>query len=258
MSQYLNVTVNDGVAMIAFNRPESMNALNTAALKELDAYLSAVTHDSNVQVLVFTGQGKAFIAGADISEMATLNTKQGMHFSAYGQKVFTKLEKLSKPTIAAVNGFALGGGCELAMSCDLRIASESAQFGQPEVALGIIPGFSGTQRLPKLVGIAKAKELIFTGDRIKADEALRIGLVNHVVPEAELLEKAEALAKRMIKNAPGAVRLAKHAINEGYGKDIETGNHLEASYFGICFSTEDQKHGMDAFMKKEKPHFKNK
>lgn len=257
MSQYLNITIKDGIALVVFNRPEALNALNTAVLKELDSFLGTVAHDRSIQVVILTGEGKSFIAGADISEMAELDARGGMHFGAFGQKVFRKLETLSKPTIAAVNGFALGGGCELAMSCDIRVASEAAVFGQPEVGLGIIPGFSGTQRLPKLVGVAKAKELIMTGDKVKADEALKLGLVNHVVPAGELMEKAEGIARKIMKNAGVAVRLAKKAIDEGYGKDIETGNHLEAGYFGICFSTHDQKHGMEAFMKKEKPSFKN-
>lgn len=258
MYQFLNIEKRDQVAYVQFNRPKALNALNTEFLKEIDSFVSEVTHDHEVHVIVFTGQGKGFIAGADISEMAELDPRGGMHFGAFGQTVFEKLEKLSKPTIAAINGFALGGGMEFAMSCDIRLAGQSAKFGQPEVGLGIIPGFAGTQRLPRLVGLAKAKELIFTGDVISAEAAMSIGLVNQVVPDEELMGKAEEMARKIGKNAQVAVRYAKKAINEGYNKDIHTGNTIEALYFGMCFSTEDQKNGMKAFMNKEKAAWQHK
>ena len=206
-----------------------------------------------------TGAGeKAFVAGADITEMKDLNTMEGRKFSILGNKVFRRLENLEKPVIAAVNGFALGGGCELAMACDIRLASEKAKFGQPETGLGITPGFGGTQRLPRLVGTGMAKELIYTGKIIKADEALRIGLVNRVVEVDKLMEEAKNLAETIAANAPIAVKLSKTAINRGVQCDIDTALMYEAEAFGECFSTADQKEGMTAFVERRDKNFQNK
>lgn len=248
----------DQTLVVTVSRPSALNALNSSVLKELDALLDAVKDDASVYSLVLTGDGKAFVAGADIGEMSTLSGVEGKVFGALGLKVFRKLETLPQPTVAAVNGFALGGGCELAMACDIRIASEKAKFGQPEVGLGITPGFGGTQRLPRLVGVAKAKELIFTGGHIGAEEAKVIGLVNQVVAPEELMETALKLTKKMNRNGQLAVRLSKEAINTGIETDVETGFNIESSLFGLCFSTEDQKEAMNAFLSKEKPNFQNK
>jgi enoyl-CoA hydratase len=213
--------------------------------------------DSATRVLIITGDGeKSFVAGADISEMAHLNEEQGREFGRMGAQVFRKIELLPIPVIAVVNGFALGGGCELAMACDIRIASNKAKFGQPEVGLGIIPGFSGTYRLPKLIGQGYAKEMIYTGKAIRADEALRIGLVNAVYEPEELMERAMEMAQRILANAPLAISLAKQSINEGYDLDADAAIALENDLFGQCFSTADQKEGMDAFLNKRKPVFK--
>jgi enoyl-CoA hydratase len=247
----------DHIAVIKFARPKVLNALNSSVLKDFDVLFDQLASDPEVFGVIFMGEGKGFIAGADISEMADLDATEGQTFGALGQAVFAKLEKLSKPTIAAVNGFALGGGLEFAMSCDFRIAATVAKFGQPEVGLGIIPGFGGTQRLPRLVGLSRAKELIYTGGIIDATEAYRIGLVDRVVEAEVLLDTAMELAKKITKNAHGAVALAKKAIQEGYDMDIDDGCDLEADYFGRCFATENQKEGMGAFLRKEKPKFLN-
>lgn len=245
------------VAVLTINRPKALNALNTEVLKELDCALDQLETAAGVDVIIITGQGKAFVAGADIAQMRDLNAEEGRKFGNLGQQIFRKIEKMEKPVIAAVNGFALGGGCELAMSCDMRIASEKAKFGQPEVGLGIIPGFSGTQRLPRLVGVGKAKELILTGNMINAEEAERIGLVNKVVKSEDLITEALALANKIAANAPMAVRYANIAINRGIETDIETGIEIEADLFGLCFATKDQKEGMTAFLEKRKAAFKN-
>ncbi len=246
------------IAVLSFNRPEVMNALNSEVLNELDLAIDEIKKSEDVYVLIITGAGKAFVAGADISEMKSKSLEEGRLFSDMGSKVFRKIELLEKPVIAAVNGFALGGGCELAMACDIRIASEKAKFGQPEVGLGITPGFAGTQRLARIVGTAKAKELIFTGDIIGSEEALNIGLVNKVVNKDELLDEAKTMAKKISKNGQIAVRYSKSAINRGSEVDFETANEIEKMYFGMCFATEDQKEGMSAFLEKRKPEFKNK
>ena len=246
------------IALVKFDRPKSLNALNSQMLAEIDHLIDELQEDNQVSVIVFTGEGKSFIAGADISQMAELSGLEARDFGAFGQRVFEKIENISKPTIAAVNGFALGGGLELAMSCDIRYASSKAKFGQPEVGLGITPGFSGTQRLPKIVGLSKAKELIFTGEMIDANEALNIKLVTRVFEPDLLIDEALGLASKIASNAQIAVRLSKRALNEGYNKDIKTGTNLEALYFGMCFSTEDQKNGMKAFLNKEKANFKGK
>ncbi len=256
--QNIVVEVNDSIALVKFNRPKALNALNSETLKELDQVVDMLSANKDVRVVVFTGEGKGFIAGADIGEMSTLTAEQGRGFGALGQSVFRKVELMPKPTIAAVNGFALGGGCEFAMSCDIRIASEKAKFGQPEVTLGITPGFSGTVRLPKLVGMGKAKELIYTGRMVGAEEAQSIGLVNKVTAKDELLDEAMAMANTIAANAPLAVTYSKASINKTVEMDTDVANTIEETYFGLCFATEDQKNGMSAFLNKEKAAFTGK
>lgn len=246
----------EGVVTLTISSPATLNALNSTILAEMDDFLDTLD-PSRVCVLVITGEGKAFVAGADISEMAHLSEPEGLAFGQRGSAVFKKIEDLPFPVVAAVNGFALGGGCELAMACDIRIASAKARFGQPEVGLGIIPGFSGTYRLPKLVGQGIAKELIYTGKMIGADEALRIGLVNSVVQPEELAGAVDALVTSILKNAPIAVSYAKACINENYDLDVDESIALENQYFSKCFATDDQKEGMDAFLNKRPAVFKN-
>lgn len=246
------------IAVVTINRPKALNALNSETLRELDVIIDNLADDEEVLAVILTGAGKAFVAGADITEMKDLNTVQGRKFGLLGNKVFRKLETLEKPVIAAVNGFALGGGCEISMACDIRIASQKAKFGQPEVGLGITPGFGGTQRLARLVGTSMAKQLIFTGDIIGAEEALRVGLVNKIVEPEKLMDEAKEMAKKIAGNAPIAVRLCKAAINRGIQCDIDTGIAYEAEVFGECFSTEDQKEGMAAFVEKRDKCFKNR
>jgi len=253
--QFLKVEHNEGVTVLKISAPKSLNALNSTVLRELD---DCVSHLEGTRVLIITGDGeKSFVAGADISEMAHLNEEQGHEFGRLGAQVFRKIELLPFPVIAAVNGFALGGGCELAMACDIRIASVKAKFGQPEVGLGIIPGFSGTYRLPKLIGQGYAKEMIYTGKVIRADEALRIGLVNATYEPEQLMPAALEMAQKMLSNAPIAIGLAKQSINEGYDLDADAAIALENDLFGRCFATTDQKEGMDAFLNKRKATFTN-
>lgn len=255
----INYTVENGIATIAINRPKALNALNLATLTELKDVVEKIAVDKAVQVVVITGAGeKSFVAGADIVEMSTKNAVEGRVWGQVGQNIFTEIENLPQPVIAAVNGFALGGGCELACACDIRYASENAKFGQPEVSLGITPGFGGTQRLTRVVGRGHAKELIYTANIIDAQEALRIGLVNKVVPQAELMDTVMKVAKTITKKAPVAVQLAKAAINRGINCDVVTGISYEAEVFGLCFATEDQKEGMKAFIEKRKPTFEGK
>ena len=247
------------LAIVTINRPKALNALNSETLKDLDIVLEDLEKDNNIYCVILTGYGeKAFVAGADISEMKDLSEEEGRDFGLLGNKVFRRLEKLDKPVIAAISGFALGGGCELAMACDIRIASEKAKFAQPEAGLGITPGFGGTQRLPRLVGEGKAKELIYTCATIKADEALSIGLVNKVVPLESLMDEAKAMASLIMANAPIAVKLCKDAINRGMQVDIDKAVEIEAGDFGKCFATEDQKEGMTAFMERRAKNFSNK
>lgn len=238
----------DGICVLTINRPESLNALNMTVLEELDGILDEISEE-DIKVLIITGAGRAFVAGADISEMINMNPEGAEEFSKMGQRVFSRIENLKIPVIAAISGYALGGGCELASACDIRIASEKAKFGQPEVNLGIIPGFGGTQRLRRIVGEGKAKELIFTGAIIDANEALRIGLVNKVVPSEKLMEEAKAMAVTIMEKGPFAIKHAKKAIGAGTFE-------LESKLFGECFKTEDQKEGMKAFIEKRKPAFK--
>ena len=243
-----------GVTVAKISAPKSLNALNSTILKELDDLIGHL--DASTRVLIITGDGeKSFVAGADISEMAHLDEAQGTEFGRLGAQVFRRIETLPIPVIAAVNGFALGGGCELAMACDIRIASAKAKFGQPEVGLGIIPGFSGTYRLPKLIGQGYAKEMIYTGKVVRADEALCIGLVNAVYEPEELMGKALEMAQMMLKNAPVAIKLAKQSINEGYDMDADGAIAHENRLFGKCFATRDQKEGMDAFLNKRDATF---
>ncbi|SNX53084.1 short-chain-enoyl-CoA hydratase [Thermoanaerobacterium sp. RBIITD] len=258
---YKNVSLKkeDGIALITIERPKALNALNYETLKELECLLNSARNDEEIKAVIITGGGeKAFVAGADIAEMSKMTPVEAKKFSEFGQHVFREIELLSKPVIAAVNGFALGGGCELSMACDIRIASKNAKFGQPEVGLGIIPGFSGTQRLPRLVGTSKAKELIFTGDMINAEEAYNIGLVSKVVEQSELINEAKKIAQKIMSKGQLAIKLAKEAINKGIETDIDTGNTIEADAFALCFSTNDQKEGMGAFLEKRTPKFEGK
>lgn len=247
---------NGAVGKIIINREKALNALNSQVLDELNAMLDAVNLDE-VRCLILTGAGaKSFVAGADIGEMSTLTKAEGEAFGKKGNDVFRRLETFPIPVIAAVNGFALGGGCEIAMSCDIRICSDNAVFGQPEVGLGITPGFGGTQRLARLVGAGMAKQMIYTARNIKADEAYRIGLVNAVYSQEELMAQAEKLASTIAKNAPIAVRSCKKAINEGLDTDMDEAIVIEEKLFGGCFETEDQKYGMAFFLDKNKDKVK--
>ncbi len=243
------------IGILTINSPATLNALNSQVLKELDTCIDEVLKDESIGALIITGEGKAFVAGADIKEMLLLDHKQGEDWGAYGSGIFRKIETLPLPVIAAVNGFALGGGNELAISCDIRIASEKAKFGQPEVGLGIIPGFAGTQRLPRLIGPAAAKELIYTGKIIGAQEAKELGLVSRVVAPEELMDVAKELAQSILKNSWNAVALGKKAINDGLQLEIEDALELEAELFGEGFKSPDQKEGMSAFVEKRPAQF---
>ena len=247
------------IAVMTINRPKALNALNKQVLTEINEVLDQVDVNT-VRCMIVTGAGeKSFVAGADIGEMSVLIREEGVAWGKDGNDIFRKLETLPVPTIAAVNGFALGGGCEISMSCDIRICSENAVFGQPEVGLGITPGFGGTQRLARIVGMGRAKEIIYTASNIKADEAYRIGLVNKVVPQEELMAAAQKMASKIASNAPVAVRLSKKAINEGLQVDMDKAIVIEEHAFGDCFATEDQKEGMSAFLEKRKEkNFQNK
>ena len=247
------------VGVITINRPEALNALNADVVKDLDAVLDSIDLNTT-RALVVTGAGeKSFVAGADIAAMSTMTVQEAREFSKAGNDVFRKLETLPIPSIAAVNGFALGGGNELAMSCDIRYCSENAMFGQPEVGLGITPGFGGTQRLARLIGTGKAKELVYSALNIKADEAYRIGLVNGVCTKEDLMPTVMKLAKKIASNAPISVRLSKEALTDGYLSDMDHAISIEEKYFSECFETEDQKEGMKAFLEKRKVDgFKNK
>ena len=249
---FINYEQDGMVGIIKINRPEALNALNSAVLDELNGCLDGI--DTNVvRAIVLTGAGnKSFVAGADIGEMSKLSPAEGEAFGKKGNDVFRKIETFPIPVIAAVNGFALGGGCEIAMSCDIRICSDNAMFGQPEVGLGITPGFGGTQRLARLVGAGMAKQLIYTARNIKADEALRIGLVNAVYPQEELLGVAKKMAGNIAQNAPIAVRACKKAINDGLDAKMDDAIVIEEKLFGSCFATHDQVEGMSAFLEKRK------
>lgn len=247
----------DGVGVLTFNRPKALNALTTNTLEEVKEVVESIAFTQEIRVLVLTGAGdKAFVAGADIAGFQTLNPLQARHFAELGQEVFFKLEHLPQPVIACVNGFALGGGCEIAMACDFIYASEKARFGQPEVNLGLIPGFGGTQRLARMVGRAKAKELCMTGEAIDAQQARELGLVAKVFPAEQLLEETLKAAKLLAGKAPGVLRSIKQVINRGLDVDLKTGCAIEAEAFGLCFASQDAQEGVSAFLEKRKPNFK--
>jgi enoyl-CoA hydratase len=256
-----NVTVanDDGIAVITVNRPKALNALNSATLNELKAAVQAAGEDAAVRVIIITGAGeKAFVAGADIAEMRELSPLEGRNMTMLGQKIFAIIETLDKPVIAAVNGYALGGGCELAMACDIRVASTGARFGQPEVNLGIIPGFAGTQRLARLIGKGRAKYYIFTGNMMTAAEAYDLGLVDKVVEPAELMATCRDIAQTIIGKAPVAVMMAKKAVNHGLDMDMASGVAYEAEAYTTCFATSDRVEGMTAFLEKRAARFSGK
>jgi len=249
----------DGIGIVTLNRPEALNALNSAVYTELYDVFEAMENDDEVRAVILTGSGeKAFAAGSDVVEMQNMDTIAAQKFMATIRKASDRIYSLSKPTIAAINGYALGGGCELSMCCDLRICSEKARFGQPEINLGLIPGASGTQRLPRLIGVAKAKEMIFLGDMIDATTALNLGLVNKVVPPDKLMEEAMSWAAKLAGKSGPVLAMAKLAINTGIDTDIDSGLDIEALCDALCFATEDQKEGMKAFLEKRKVVFKNR
>ncbi len=257
--EYKNLTTKkrEGLGFIVVNRPEKLNALNNETIRELRQAFVAFRDDLEVKAIVLTGSGeKAFVAGADISELSKLDSAQGKQYALEGQELTKLIESFKKPVIAAINGYALGGGTEMALACHIRVASENAKMGQPEVKLGLIPGFGGTQRLARLVGKGKAMELILSGKTIDAKEAYEIGLVNCVVPLQELLPRCETMAKEAIANAPLALEFAIESINKGLDKTLEEGLHLEADYFGKACSTEDSKEGTRAFLEKRKANFR--
>ena len=255
----LIVEKKENIAIVTINRPKVLNALNATVIEELEKAFSEIKNDPEVGAVILTGAGeKAFVAGADISGLVDLNALEGKKFAEKGQEVFNLIENLGKPVIAAINGYALGGGCELAMACHIRIASENAKLGQPEVNLGIIPGYGGTQRLPRLIGKGRAMELILTGRMVDANEAYQIGLVNKVVPQDKLLEEAINMAKTILSKGPLAVKYAMEAVNRGLEVSLEEGLKIEADLFGICCATEDKTEGTKAFLEKRKPNFQGK
>ena len=258
---YENVTVSkeEGLGTVTINRPKALNALNTATVRELLSAFDEMAQAPDVKVVILTGGGdRAFVAGADISEMVTYAPLEAEAFAALGQRLMFRIERLPKPVIAAMHGFALGGGCEIAMACDIRIASDKLKIGQPEVKLGVLPGFGGTQRLARIVGPGKAKEMIFSGDVYDAAEALRTGLVDRVVPFEKLMEETKKLARTIASRGEVAVRLAKDAINAGMDVDIGSGCMLERKAFGMCFASQDRVEGMKAFLEKREPKFTGK
>jgi enoyl-CoA hydratase len=258
---YENILVEsrDSIAVVTLNRPKALNVLNRALLAELDSALDAIAADSAIRAVILTGSGeKAFAAGADIQELAQLSAVEGQQLALRGQRIFSKLENLGKPVIAAINGFALGGGCELALACTLRIASETAKLGQPEVKLGLIPGYGGSQRLPRLVGKGAALKLILTGDVIPAAEALRIGLVEEVVPPADLLPRAEQIAQAVAAQAPLAIAKCLEAVHAGYDLPLDQALAHEAALFGLCCGTGDKAEGTRAFLEKRVPKWQGR
>ena len=258
MYQTIHYEKQDNIAIVTINRPEALNALNSTVITNLEQVVTTLENDRDIRCMILTGAGRSFVAGADIGEQCSLDLDGGRRWGQRGSALMRRIEKLEFPTIAAVNGFALGGGCELALSCDIILASEKAKFGQPEVGLGITPGFSGTQRLPRRVGIAKAKELIFSGRMIEADEAKEIGLVNVVYAPEALMDGALEMAKSFAKNAPIAVKYAKACIDRGMQMDIDGGIACENELFAMCFATADQKEGMGAFLEKRTAAFRNR
>jgi len=251
----LLIEIKESIGIIKINRPGSLNALNIETLGEIRDAVTVLNNDEEIKVIIFTGEGKAFIAGADIKQMKGMNEEEAREFSSLGQKIFDIIENLDKPVIAAVNGFALGGGCELAMACDIRIASDNAKFGQPEVNLGIIPGFGGTQRLPRLVGKGIAKETIFTGDMIDAQTAMAIGLVNKVIPSDKLLDVALSMAHKIASKGPASILIAKSVINRGLEVELSKGLDIERDGFVQCVASGEAKEGMEAFTEKRKPNW---
>lgn len=258
MYQTIHYEKQDNIAIVTINRPEALNALNSTVITNLEQVVTTLENDRDIRCMILTGAGRSFVAGTDIGEQCSLDLDGGRRWGQRGSALMRRIEKLEFPTIAAVNGFALGGGCELALSCDIILASEKAKFGQPEVGLGITPGFSGTQRLPRRVGIAKAKELIFSGRMIEADEAKEIGLVNVVYAPEALMDGALEMAKSFAKNAPIAVKYAKACIDRGMQMDIDGGIACENELFAMCFATADQKEGMGAFLEKRTAAFRNR
>ena len=258
MYKTIKVEIKESIAYLTINKPEVLNALDGQVLEEISCAIGEIEENKEAGALIVTGEGRAFAAGADIGAQSVLDMEGGREWGRNGSAIFRRLELMPIPTIAAVNGFALGGGCELAMACDMIIASEKAKFGQPEVSLGITPGFSGTQRLARKVGKAKAMELILTGDMIRADEALGIGLANKVVEPEKLMEEAKALAEKILKNGPLAVKYSKAAIVRGLQMDMDSAIAMENELFAMCFATEDQKEGMKAFLEKRPAEFAGK
>lgn len=255
--EFIKIDVENYIATITINRPEALNAMNKILVAELKEAVEECIANDNVRVIVITGSGeKAFVAGADIKAMQKMSGRQALEFSREGQEMTMVIENSPKPVIAAINGFALGGGCEIALACDMRVAAENAKFSQPEVALGIIPGWGGTQRLPRLIGKGRAIEMITGGGMIDAEEALRIGLVNHVVPQPELMEKVHSLAKSILKNGPAAVGAALKCIHHGFDKHLENGLDIELNAFAELFETDEQREGTTAFVEKRKSNFK--
>ncbi len=256
--KYIKFEVEDHVALITVNRPKALNALNSDTLREIEKAVEDIASDDSIYIMVFTGEGKSFVAGADIGEMKGFTAEEARRFAKLGHQVFNRISSLCKPSIAAINGYALGGGCELALACDIRIASNKVRMGQPEVGLGITPGFGATKRLVEVVGQAKAKELIFTGEYLNAEEALKIGLVNKVVDMDELMPVTMKMAQTMASKAQLALRYSKLAIEQSIYADHQTASHIETSAFALCFANEDQKEGMSAFLEKRNPDFKCK
>jgi enoyl-CoA hydratase len=262
MYQYENLLVStseDGITTVTINRPKFLNALDIQTLQEMEDAFEKLATDPNTRSMIIRGGGeKAFVAGADLKAMSTMTAVEGRNFSILGHEVFDAIEKLPYVVIAAVNGYALGGGCELALACDFRFGSTTAKFGQPEVNYGIIPGFGGSQRLARLIGKGYAKEMIYTGDMINAEEAYRLGLINRILPPEELIPACEEVCRKIMKKGPLAIASAKDAIDRGLKMDLDSGLSYEAQVFGNCFATLDQKEGMKAFLEKRKPVFMNK
>ena len=249
----------NAIAYVTVNRPKVLNALNMATMEELRAAFHDIKNDAGVRVVILTGAGeKAFVAGADINELAKNNPVEAKAYTHKGQATLDLIENLGKPVIACINGFALGGGCEIAMACTMRLASEKARLGQPEVKLGLIPGYGGTQRLPRLVGTGLAMQILLTGEMISAQEAYRIGLVNEVLAPDQLVPRAEEIAQKILANAPLAVQYCMEAVNQGMNMTLQEGLFLEATLFGICSATEDKKEGTTAFLEKRTPNFQGK
>jgi enoyl-CoA hydratase len=257
--QNLLVESREGIAVVTINRPEKLNALNDRTMEELEAAFAAIAADPGTHGVVLTGAGeKAFVAGADVAELAAQSPLDGRERSIRGQRVLDRIERLGKPVVAAINGFALGGGCELAMACHLRLASENAKLGTPEVKLGLMCGYAGTQRLPRLVGKGRALEMLLTGEMVDAQEALRIGLVNRVVPRQTLLAEAEALLRKTLANGPVSLRFTLEAVNDGLEMGLDQAQRQEATLFGLICTTEDMQEGTEAFLQKRPPRFQGK